>query len=49
MTDYELLSLYTEYPQLFVSMVTVYVSIPFAYLVAAYIVADKLALFSSVS
>jgi len=45
MTDYELLSLYTEYAQLFVSMVTVYVSILFAYLVAGYLVADKLTRF----
>jgi hypothetical protein len=42
MTDYELLSLYTEYAQLFVTMVTVYISILFAYLLATYIVADKL-------
>ena len=42
MTNYELLSLYTEYAQLFVTMVTVYVSILFAYLLASYILADKL-------
>ena len=42
MTDYELLSLYTEYAQLFSTMVAVYISVLFAYLLASYIVAEKL-------
>ncbi len=42
MTDYELLSLYAEYAQLFATMVTVYISVLFAYLLASYIVASKL-------
>ena len=42
MTDYELLSLYAEYAQLFATMVTVYISVVFAYLLASYVVASKL-------
>jgi len=42
MTDYELLSLYSEYAQLFATMVAVYISVLFAYLLASYIVAEKL-------
>ncbi len=42
MTDYELLSLYAEYAQLFATMVTVYISVVFAYLLASYVIASKL-------
>ncbi len=42
MNNYELLSLYSEYGQLVVNVVTVYISFLFAYIVASYAVAGKL-------
>jgi hypothetical protein len=42
MSNYELLSLYTEYAQLIVGGVSVYISFLFAYIVASYFVAAKL-------